>query len=136
MRNIHPAFIEASEPEQSTGWGLSSSRVRRYSARSGKSVNRRFSSLSVVLFRRPARRRGPEMPEGQLTLQEPPVLAETVPDTSAVWTYLPMALMSVSMMLMFLRPGGGNSVFMYLAMGVMALSMRRHAAGAADAPLQ
>ncbi|MFH9653094.1 type VII secretion protein EccCa [Streptomyces anulatus] len=78
--------------------------------------------MSVVLFRRPARRRGPEMPEGQLTLQEPPVLAETVPDTSAVWTYLPMALMSVSMMLMFLRPGGGNSVFMYLAMGVMALS--------------
>ncbi|MYW33315.1 secretion protein EccC, partial [Streptomyces sp. SID2119] len=62
------------------------------------------------------------MPEGQLTLQEPPVLAESVPDTSAVWTYLPMALMSVSMMLMFLRPGGGNGVFMYLAMGVMALS--------------
>lgn len=92
--------------------------------------------MSVVLFRRPARRRGPEMPEGQLALQEPPVLAESVPDTSAVWTYLPMALMSVSMMLMFLRPGGGNSVFMYLAMGVMALSMRRHAAGAADAPLQ
>ncbi|WP_261988814.1 type VII secretion protein EccCa [Streptomyces sp. wa22] len=78
--------------------------------------------MSVVLFRRPARRRGPEMPEGQLTLQEPPVLAETVPDTSAIWTYLPMALMSVSMMLMFLRPGGGNGVFMYLAMGVMALS--------------
>lgn len=62
------------------------------------------------------------MPEGQLTLQEPPVLSETVPDTSAVWTYLPMALMSVSMMLMFLRPGGGNGIFMYLAMGVMALS--------------
>ncbi|AVZ75883.1 secretion protein EccC [Streptomyces lunaelactis] len=62
------------------------------------------------------------MPEGQLALQEPPVLAETVPDTSAIWTYLPMALMSVSMMLMFLRPGGGNGVFMYLAMGVMALS--------------
>lgn len=62
------------------------------------------------------------MPEGQLTLQEPPVLSETVPDTSAVWTYLPMALMSVSMMLMFLRPGGSNGVFIYLAMGVMALS--------------
>ncbi|MFF9450972.1 secretion protein EccC, partial [Streptomyces althioticus] len=62
------------------------------------------------------------MPEGQLTLQEPPVLSETVPDTSAIWTYLPMALMSMSMMLMFLRPGGGNGVFMYLALGVMALS--------------
>ncbi|EHN77856.1 cell division protein FtsK/SpoIIIE, partial [Streptomyces coelicoflavus ZG0656] len=62
------------------------------------------------------------MPEGQLTLQEPPVLSETVPDTSTIWTYLPMALMSMSMMLMFLRPGGGNGVFMYLALGVMALS--------------
>ncbi|MFJ8929751.1 type VII secretion protein EccCa [Streptomyces sp. NPDC102364] len=62
------------------------------------------------------------MPDGQLTLQEPPVLAETVPDTSAIWTYLPMALMSVSMMLMFLRTGGGNGVFMYLAMGVMVLA--------------
>ncbi|MEV1019285.1 type VII secretion protein EccCa [Streptomyces sp. NPDC050264] len=62
------------------------------------------------------------MPDGQLTLQEPPVLAETVPDTSAVWTYLPMVLMSVSMMLMLLRTGGGNGVFMYLAMGVMVLA--------------
>ncbi|NHI11853.1 Cell division protein FtsK/SpoIIIE [Streptomyces sp. KO7888] len=79
--------------------------------------------MSVVLFRRPARRRGPEMPDGQLTLQEPPVLAETVPDTTAVWTYLPMSLMSVSMMLLFLRPGGGNGVFLYIAMGVMALSV-------------
>ncbi|NED05581.1 hypothetical protein G3I55_28455, partial [Streptomyces sp. SID6648] len=43
-------------------------------------------------------------------------------DTSTIWTYLPMALMSMSMMLMFLRPGGGNGVFMYLALGVMALS--------------
>ncbi len=78
--------------------------------------------MSVVLIRRPARRRGPEMPEGQLTLQEPPVLAETVPDTSAFWTYLPMAMMSVSMMLMFLRPGGANGVFMYIAMGMMMLA--------------
>ncbi|MDQ0988463.1 type VII secretion protein EccCa [Streptomyces sp. V2I9] len=62
------------------------------------------------------------MPEGELTLQEPPVLAETVPDTSAVWTYLPMAMMSVSMMLMFLRPGGSNGVFMYIAMGMMLLA--------------
>lgn len=81
--------------------------------------------MSVVLFRRPARRRGPDMPEGELTLQEPPTLSESVPDTSAVWTYLPMAMMSVSMMLMFLRPGssgGAGNVFMYLAMGMMALA--------------
>lgn len=81
--------------------------------------------MSVVLFRRPARRRGPEMPDGELKLQEPPTLPEVVPDSSAVWTYLPMALMSVSMMLMLMRPGmssGGGSHFMYLAMGLMVLS--------------
>ncbi|WP_079038399.1 type VII secretion protein EccCa [Streptomyces sp. NBRC 110028] len=79
----------------------------------------------MVLFRRPARRRGPEMPDGELKLQEPPTLPEVVPDSSAIWTYLPMALMSVSMMLMFMRPGmsgGGSSHFMYLAMGLMVLS--------------
>ncbi|MEU9319617.1 type VII secretion protein EccCa [Streptomyces sp. NPDC048295] len=59
------------------------------------------------------------MPEGELNLQEPPTLPETVPDSSAIWTYLPMAMMSVSMMLMFMRPGGGSSVFTYLALGMM-----------------
>ncbi|MFD3944806.1 type VII secretion protein EccCa [Streptomyces sp. NPDC058579] len=62
------------------------------------------------------------MPEGELHLQEPPTLPETVPDTSAVWTYLPMAMMSVSMMLVFVRPGGSNSVFTYLAIGMMVLA--------------
>ncbi|MFI1727857.1 type VII secretion protein EccCa [Streptomyces acidicola] len=78
----------------------------------------------MVLFRRPARRRGPEMPEGELSLQEPPTLPEVVPDSSAIWTYLPMALMSVSMMLMFMRPGssGSNNSFLYLALGLMVLS--------------
>ncbi|MEU9579116.1 MULTISPECIES: type VII secretion protein EccCa [Streptomyces] len=78
----------------------------------------------MVLFRRPARRRGPEMPDGELTLQEPPTLPEVVPDSSAVWTYLPMALMSVSMMLMFMRPGmgSGGSSFIYLALGLMVIS--------------
>ncbi|MGW0780015.1 type VII secretion protein EccCa [Streptomyces sp. NPDC002913] len=78
----------------------------------------------MVLFRRPARRRGPEMPDGELSLQEPPTLPEVVPDSSAVWTYLPMALMSVSMMLMFMRPGmtKGSGGFIYLALGLMVLS--------------
>jgi len=62
------------------------------------------------------------MPEGELTLQEPPTLPETVPDSSAVWTYLPMAMMSVSMMLAFLRPGGSGSVFTYIALGIMVLA--------------
>ncbi|NBM15791.1 type VII secretion protein EccCa [Streptomyces sp. GC420] len=85
----------------------------------------------MVLFRRPARRRGPDMPEGEVTLQEPPPLPEVVPDSSAVWTYLPMALMSVSMMLMFMRPGmgGGSGSFVYLALGLMVLSAGAMMAG-------
>lgn len=65
------------------------------------------------------------MPEGELSLQEPPTLPEVVPDSSAVWTYLPMALMSVSMMLMFMRPGmnkASGSHFMYLAVGMMVFA--------------
>ncbi|MFF2730256.1 type VII secretion protein EccCa [Streptomyces sp. NPDC058008] len=62
------------------------------------------------------------MPQGELSLQEPPVLAETVPDNTAVWTYMPMAMMSVSMMLIFLRPGGSNGVFVYLSLGLMVLA--------------
>ncbi|WP_280887038.1 type VII secretion protein EccCa [Streptomyces sp. LBL] len=78
----------------------------------------------MVLFRRPARRRGPDMPDGELTLQEPPTLPEIVPDTTAVWTYLPMALMSVSMMFMFMRPGmtRGSGGFIYLALGLMVVA--------------
>ncbi|MFE0731267.1 type VII secretion protein EccCa [Streptomyces antibioticus] len=80
--------------------------------------------MSVILFRRPARRKGPELPSGEVSLQEPPTLPEVMPDSSAVWTYLPMAMMSVSMMLMFMRPGmtrsGGG--FIYLALGMMVIA--------------
>ncbi|MFE6826208.1 type VII secretion protein EccCa [Streptomyces sp. NPDC057690] len=78
--------------------------------------------MSVELFRRPARRRGPDMPQGELALQEPPTLPETQADSSAVWTFLPMGMMSASMLVMFLRPGE-NSVLSYIAMGMMMLSM-------------
>ncbi|WP_327412685.1 type VII secretion protein EccCa [Streptomyces sp. NBC_01233] len=64
------------------------------------------------------------MPSGELSLQEPPTLPEVVPDSSAIWTYLPMALMSVSMMMMFMRPGmrGASGGFMYLALGLMLVA--------------
>ncbi|MEV5810355.1 type VII secretion protein EccCa [Streptomyces parvulus] len=73
----------------------------------------------MVLFRRPARRRAPDMPEGELSLQEPPTLPEIVPDTSAVWNYLPMGMMSASMMLMFVRMGTGSSALGYTALILM-----------------
>ncbi|MER6524744.1 type VII secretion protein EccCa [Streptomyces sp. NPDC001508] len=75
--------------------------------------------MSVVLFRRPARRRAPDLPEGELSLQEPPTLPEIVPDTSAVWNYLPMGMMSASMMLLFIRMGTGSSTLGYTALALM-----------------
>ncbi|MEF9884029.1 type VII secretion protein EccCa [Streptomyces sp. P9-A4] len=77
--------------------------------------------MSTVLFRRPARRRGPDMPEGELALQEPPTLPEAEPNTSAMWTYLPMGLTSLAMLMMFLRPGQATA-FSYIAIGLMLFS--------------
>ncbi|MFE9851923.1 type VII secretion protein EccCa [Streptomyces sp. NPDC005576] len=73
--------------------------------------------MSVVLFRRPARRRGPDMPEGEISLQEPPAMAEATPNSAAIWTFMPMAMMSMSMMLTLMRPGSG--VLSYVAMATM-----------------
>ncbi|MFC4034379.1 type VII secretion protein EccCa [Streptomyces polygonati] len=62
------------------------------------------------------------MPGGEMSLQEPPTLPETVPDSSGVWTYLPMAMMSVSMMLVIIRPGGTGNSLGYLALGMMVMA--------------
>ncbi|MFB7468625.1 type VII secretion protein EccCa [Streptomyces sp. NPDC056224] len=77
--------------------------------------------MSTVLFRRPARRRGPDMPQGEMSLQEPPGLPEAQPNSSAMWMYLPMGLTSVAMLLMFVRPGEAT-VMSYMAIGLMLLS--------------
>ncbi|MFI9005906.1 type VII secretion protein EccCa [Actinosynnema sp. NPDC053489] len=77
--------------------------------------------MSVVLFRRPPRRPGPELPAGELQLQEPPVLPERQSGMSGVLGYLPMALGSMGMVLIFLQPGGGHPM-MYVAIGLMAVS--------------
>ncbi|MFI2259619.1 type VII secretion protein EccCa [Streptomyces tubercidicus] len=78
--------------------------------------------MSLILFRRPPRRPGPEVPGGELELQEPPVLPERVSSMSALFTYLPMAIASTGMVLIFLRPGGGSGVFTYMVGGMMLIS--------------
>ncbi|MBX9391515.1 type VII secretion protein EccCa [Streptomonospora nanhaiensis] len=81
--------------------------------------------MSTILVRRPPRRPGPDMPAGTISLQEPPELAEPQSTVSSVVTYLPMALTSMAMLMMFIRPnsfggGGGGSNFMpYIAGGMM-----------------
>ncbi|GEB49173.1 type VII secretion protein EccCa [Streptomyces cacaoi] len=77
--------------------------------------------MSLVLFRRPSRRPGPEAPSGSLELQEPPALPERQSSISALFTYLPMAIASTGMVLIFLRPGG-SGVFTYLVGGMMLVS--------------
>jgi S-DNA-T family DNA segregation ATPase FtsK/SpoIIIE len=78
--------------------------------------------VTTVVFRRPLRRTGPARPEGEIALQEPPVLPEKQGGgASAAMTFLPMAISSGAMMLMFVQPGA--RAITYLASGAMALSM-------------
>ncbi|WP_067972400.1 type VII secretion protein EccCa [Nocardiopsis trehalosi] len=83
--------------------------------------------MSTILVRRPPRKPGPDMPAGTITLQEPPELAEPQSSMSSVVTYLPMALTSMAMLTMIMRPsmfgaggqGGGSNIMPYIAGGMM-----------------
>ncbi|OKI85866.1 type VII secretion protein EccCa [Micromonospora sp. CB01531] len=77
--------------------------------------------MATVLFRRPARRSGPEMPTGELNLQEPPELPEAQQNgMRQAMLYLPMALMSGVMMLMFM---GGRGPLTWVMAGLMIVGM-------------
>ncbi|GHJ46940.1 type VII secretion protein EccC [Catellatospora sp. TT07R-123] len=77
--------------------------------------------MTTVVFRRPARQPGPSLPRGELVLQEPPTLPEVGgADLSAAFTYLPAALGSGAMALIFIQPGGSS--LSYLAGGMMGVS--------------
>ncbi|WP_031069251.1 type VII secretion protein EccC [Streptomyces sp. NRRL WC-3742] len=81
--------------------------------------------MSVELVSRTPRRPGPEMPDGEIQLQEPPGLPEKQSGMAGVIAMAPMALGSLSMVFMFLHPGGGDGgggALSYVAMGMMALS--------------
>ncbi|MFD4656757.1 type VII secretion protein EccCa [Kitasatospora sp. NPDC058444] len=64
------------------------------------------------------------MPDGEIQLQEPPGLPEKQSGMAGVISMAPMALGSLSMVFMFLHPGGGEGggMLSYVAMGMMALS--------------
>jgi S-DNA-T family DNA segregation ATPase FtsK/SpoIIIE len=83
--------------------------------------------MSTLVYRRPARRPPPEMPSGELSLQEPPVLPEEpTGNLSLILTMLPMALGSSMMILIFVTPGMTSGPMIWLAGGlmvVMTLSM-------------
>ncbi|TDQ44662.1 type VII secretion protein EccCa [Actinorugispora endophytica] len=77
--------------------------------------------MNTILIRRPPRRPGPDMPSGELSLQEPPELPEAQSSISSVFMYLPMAMTSMAMLMLFIRPGAGGagSIMPYLAGGMM-----------------
>ncbi|WP_145908072.1 type VII secretion protein EccCa [Kitasatospora viridis] len=63
------------------------------------------------------------MPDGEIQLQEPPTLPESPSGMASMVQMAPMALGSLSMVFMFLRPGGeGGGALTYVAIGMMALS--------------
>ncbi len=67
---------------------------------------------------------GPQAPEGEINLQEPPVMSEMTPSgASGILMYLPMGLMALAMLLLYMRPGQTASVMTYLVMGVMVVAI-------------
>ena len=77
--------------------------------------------MSTTLFARRARRPKPPAPEIETELQPPPGVPEnTGGGISSVLMYAPMALGSLAMVMMFVRPGAG--AFAYIGGGLMVLS--------------
>jgi len=79
--------------------------------------------MATVTVKRPPRVAGPEMPTGQIELQEPPVLAEPVGrDLASMMMFLPMGIGSMVMILAF-SGAGGNSPMTYVMGGGMGIAM-------------
>ncbi len=77
--------------------------------------------MSTTLFRRPPRQSPPEMPSGELSLQEPPVLPEApTGNLGMLLMYLPMAIGSSVTILIFVSPSKPGLGLM--AAGLMALT--------------
>ncbi|MFB9909023.1 type VII secretion protein EccCa [Allokutzneria oryzae] len=81
--------------------------------------------MSTSTVKRGPRLAGPEMPEGQEELQEPPVMPEPATrDFSSVLMFLPMAIGPIAMVLVFSSIGTvGASPFIYIMAGAMAIGM-------------
>ena len=78
--------------------------------------------MGTVVFRRQARRTPPQMPRGEVLLEPPPEISETVSGgLGQVLVYLPMLAGVGAMGLMFARPGAG--AIGLVAAGLFAVSM-------------
>ncbi|WP_026422041.1 type VII secretion protein EccC [Actinokineospora inagensis] len=81
--------------------------------------------MSTTLFRRQAREKPPEMPGGELSLQEPPVLPETIGGgMGGMLMYLPMTVGGGAAMLFFMGPQNPQMALMMAGMmGLMGVMM-------------
>ncbi|MDR7274264.1 type VII secretion protein EccCa [Catenuloplanes atrovinosus] len=78
--------------------------------------------MGTVAFVRRPRRTGPVAPTGDIELHEPPVVPEPAAGgIGQIWLYVPVALGSLAMMLVFVRAGAGTLA--YLGMGLMVVSV-------------
>ncbi|WP_328615609.1 type VII secretion protein EccCa [Amycolatopsis sp. NBC_00355] len=85
--------------------------------------------MSTETVKRGPRASGPELPEGQEELQEPPVLAEPAArDFNSLLMMLPMGIGSMVMVLSF-SGVGGSSPMTYVLGGGMGLSMMAMSVG-------
>ncbi|MFJ6666780.1 type VII secretion protein EccCa [Streptomyces sp. NPDC091383] len=91
--------------------------------------------MSTVVAKRSPRAEGPQLPEGQVELAEPPVLGEPASaDFGSALMYLPMALGTGAMVLMFsMRSAGPTTYMMSGMMGVAMVSMTLTQIGRAGA---
>ncbi|GGV26692.1 type VII secretion protein EccC [Actinomadura cremea] len=80
--------------------------------------------MGIVHVRRPERRPPPRLPEGEIMLESPPEIPETVnPGFANALMYLPMAASGAAMGLMFIGGSGGGNPIMWVASGLFVLSM-------------
>ncbi|GLZ38932.1 type VII secretion protein EccCa [Actinokineospora sp. NBRC 105648] len=81
--------------------------------------------MSTTLFRRQAREKPPEMPGGELSLQEPPVLPETIGGgMGGMMMMLPMTIGGGAAMLFFMGPQNPQMAMMMAGMmGLMGVMM-------------
>ncbi|MFG1967756.1 type VII secretion protein EccCa [Nonomuraea fuscirosea] len=84
----------------------------------------RLVSGSLIVVRRPERREPPESPAGEVLLEPPPEIPETVTGggLTQLLTYLPMIAGAGAMALMFTGGSTGNPI-MLVSSGLFAISM-------------
>ena len=78
--------------------------------------------MSTVLFRRPPRRPGPQMPRGEVLLESPPELPEQLPRSMGQFLMLLPMLCGVGAMA-FLYAGRSGGTMMWVAGGLFGVSM-------------